>query len=233
MSLFRSTSIACPACGADIAFEECDSVNADRRPDLREAILDGTFQSLPCPGCDKAVRMEPQFNYLEVGAGHWIAVFPGRMMPDYIEVEDTISEVFDTSYGSRALPSAREIGGGLDVRLVFGWPALVEKLVLRAAGLDDVTVELLKLDLMRRLPQADMGPGRALRVTSVEDGALNFAWILTEQEVPMDGFAADRALYDAIEVAPEAWAPIRTRLTDGPFVDMPKLFIGGGRAAAE
>jgi len=233
MSLFRSTSITCPSCGVDIAFEECDSVNADRRPDLRAAILDGTFQSLPCPGCGEVVRMEPQFNYLEVGASHWIAVFPGRMMPDYIEVEDAISEVFDTSYGSRALPSAREIGAGLKVRLVFGWPALVEKLVLRAAGLDDVTVELLKLDLMRRLPQADMGPGRELRVTSVEEGALTFAWILTEQEVPMDGFAADRALYDAIEGAPEAWAPIRAQLTDGPFVDMQKLFMGKGRAAAE
>lgn len=233
MSLFRSTSIACPSCGADIAFEECDSVNADRRSDLREAILDGSFQSLSCPECGKTVRMEPQFNYLEVGAGHWIAVFPGRMMPDYIEVEDAISEVFDTSYGTRALPAAREIGEGLTVRLVFGWPALVEKLVLRAAGLDDVTVELLKLDLMRRLPQADMGPGRELRVTSVQDGALNFAWILTEQEVALDGFAADRALYDAIAEAPEAWAPIRAQLTDGPFVDMQKLFMGEGRAAAE
>ena len=233
MSLFRSTAIACPSCGADIAFDECDSVNADRRPDLREAILDGTFQTVPCPDCGEIVRMEPQFNYLEVGAGLWIAVFPGRMMPDYIEVEDAITEVFETSYGSRALPSAREIGEGLDVRLVFGWPALVEKLVLRAAGLDDTTVELLKLDLMRRLPQADMGPGRELRVTSVEGDALNFAWILTEQEVPMDGFAADRTLYDVIDEAPEAWAPIRAQLADGPFVDMQKLFMGEGRAAAE
>ncbi|TDK51052.1 CpXC domain-containing protein [Antarcticimicrobium luteum] len=233
MSLFRSTVIACPSCGADIPFEECDSVNADRRPDLREAILEGSFQSLPCPGCGETVRMEPQFNYLEVGAGLWIAVFPGRMMPDYIAVEDAITEVFETSYGARALPSAREIGAGLDVRLVFGWPALTEKLVLRAAGLDDVTVELLKLDLMRRLPEADMGPGRELRVTSVEQDALNFVWILTEREVPMDGFAAHRALYDAIEEAPGAWAPIRAQLTDGPFADMQKLFIGEGRAAAE
>ncbi|MDX2482028.1 MAG: CpXC domain-containing protein [Pseudodonghicola sp.] len=233
MSLFRSTAIACPSCGADIAFEECDSVNADRRPDLREEILAATFQSVACPACDKTVRMEPQFNYLEVGAGQWIAVFPGRMLPDYIEIEDAITEVFDTSYGARALPAAREIGADLDVRLVFGWPALVEKLVLRAAGLDDGTIELLKLDLMRRLPEAEMGPGRELRVTSVEDDALNFSWLLTEAEVPMEGFAANRALYDAIADAPEPWAPIRAQLSDGPFVDMQKLFMGEGRAAAE
>ncbi|MGD9864148.1 MAG: CpXC domain-containing protein [Pseudodonghicola sp.] len=233
MSLFRSTMITCPACGADIDFRECDSVNADRRPDLRAQILDGTFQTVSCPACSETVRMEPQFNYLEVGAGLWIAVFPGRMMPDFLAIEDTITEVFETSYGARALPSAREVGAGLDVRLVFGWPALVEKLVLRAAGLDDAVVELMKLDLMRRLPQAEMGPGRELRVTAVRDGDLVFDWILTGPEVSTEGFAASRMLYDAIAGAPGPWAPIRAQLTDGPFVDMQKLFMGEGRAAAE
>ena len=233
MSLFRPTVIACPSCGADIPFEDCDSVNADRRPDLRAAILDGSFQTVPCPGCGETVRMEPQFNYLEVGAGLWIAVFPARMLPEFLEIEDTVSELFDRTYGRGALPSAQEIGAGLDLRLVFGWPALVEKLVLRAAGLDDEAVELLKLDLMRRLPSAELGAGRELRVAAVQEDALVFDWVLSESEAPVDGFAVDRALYDAIADAPKAWAPIRAKLTDGPFVDMRKLFFGEGRATAE
>ncbi|MCA0872559.1 CpXC domain-containing protein [Seohaeicola saemankumensis] len=233
MSLFRPASITCPACDTLIEVEESDSVNADRRPDLREAIIDGTFQQMNCPSCDVQIRLEPQFNYLEVGQSLWIAVFPPRMMPEYIEVEDSITDVFDNAYGKHAQPSARVIGDDLDVRLVFGWPALREKLVVRAAGLDDTLVELLKLDLMRRLPEAELGTGRELRVLAVDDDVLSFAWILPETETEMERFACDRALYDAIAGNPDGWAPIRAQLTDGPFVDMQKLYMGEGRDAAE
>ena len=47
MSIFESTELACPACGAINAFEAVNSVNADRRADLRRAILDGSFQRQP------------------------------------------------------------------------------------------------------------------------------------------------------------------------------------------
>lgn len=35
----------CPACGAELEAETVASVNADRRPDLRDAILDGIFSA--------------------------------------------------------------------------------------------------------------------------------------------------------------------------------------------
>ena len=41
MSLFESAKSPCPKCGTPHAFEVVASVNADRRPDLRAAILDG------------------------------------------------------------------------------------------------------------------------------------------------------------------------------------------------
>ena len=39
------------------------------------------------------------------------------------------------------------------------------------------------------------------------------------------------ALYDEIAANQPGWAKIRARLTDGPFVDMQKLYMGEGRAA--
>lgn len=233
MSLFRETMVRCPKCDQQIRFQESDSVNGDRRPDLRAAIIDGSFQSVRCPDCEKVIRMEPQFNYLDVGNGLWIAAFPGRMLADYLTLEDTISDVFATAYGSRAQPSARAIGDGLDTRLTFGWSAIREKLVLRLGGLDDVIVELLKLDLLRRLPDAQMGPGVELRVVAVHDNDLAFAWILTEKEATLQEFTVLRHLYDAIADTPDGWARIQTQLTNGPFVDMQKLYIGNGRGGAE
>jgi hypothetical protein len=46
MSMFESIAVACPACGTQVDFDAVQSVNADRRPDLRAAILAGTFVDL-------------------------------------------------------------------------------------------------------------------------------------------------------------------------------------------
>ncbi len=107
---------------------------------------------------------------------------------------------------------------------MFGWRALRKKLVVRAAGLDETVVELLKLDLMRRLTAAALGTGRELRVLAVDDDVLSFAWIPPETET--ERFACDRAPYDAIAGNPDGWAPIRAQLTNGPFVDMQKTLHG-------
>ena len=44
MSIFESQDIPCPKCGEQVHVEVNFSVNADRRPEFREAILDGTWK---------------------------------------------------------------------------------------------------------------------------------------------------------------------------------------------
>ena len=233
MSLFRETTLTCPQCDHPIPFLESDSVNVDRNPDPRDAIIDGSFQLVACPSCENAVRLEPQFNYLDTADGLWIAGFPGRMMADYLALEDTITDVFSNAYGAGAQSAAQRIGDTLTARLTFGWPALREKLVLAQAGLDDVIVEMLKLDLLRRLPKASMGPGMELRVLAANETSLSFGWILTNQELVAQEFSVMRPLYAAIVDNPEGWASIRAQLTDGPFVDMQKLYMGDGRKPSD
>lgn len=233
MSLFKDMSVTCPKCGEVNRISAVESVNADRRPDLREAILDGTFQVHPCTSCAEPIRLEPQFNYLDVAAGLWIAAYPGRRMPDFLEVEDNVNEVFRTSYGSGAMDSAQAVGETLQKRLTFGWPAVREKVMLRAAGIADWEAELLKLDLMRRLPEAPLAPGVELRVMSVTDTGLAMAWVEAVSEAVLQEFIAVTDLLEEIRANPEGWAPIRAALEDGPFVDMQKLYMGEGRAVAE
>lgn len=232
MSLFKTISITCPNCDTNSDFEAAGSVNADRRPDLRDDIFENRFQMVKCPSCDHEMRLEPEFNYLDVANGQWLAAYPPRRIDDYLVIEDEVRTLFDASYGPRATPSAQDVGAGLRARLTFGWPGTREKLLLGMNGLDDVVIEMLKLDLLRRLPSAPLGLGIELRVIDVDADALTFVWIETSSEAIRQQFTANRALLTAIEEAPEDWAAVRASLTRGLFVDMQKLYIGEGRTAA-
>jgi endogenous inhibitor of DNA gyrase (YacG/DUF329 family) len=232
MSLFKTISITCPACDTPSEFEAVGSVNADRRPDLRAQILDNSFQTLDCPNCGAATRLVPDFNYLDMELGLWIAAKGPQALEDYLAQEDAAAALFDQSYGPQATAAAQEVGSDLTPRLTFGWPALREKILLRQAGLEDVVIELLKLDLLRRLPEAPFGPGIELRCVAVAEESLEFLWLEAASEADLGGFAADRALLREVEENPEGWAALRASLTDGLFVDMQKLYIGEGRHAA-
>jgi hypothetical protein len=65
----------------------------------------------------------------------------------------------------------------IEPRAVFGWPALVEKLIARQAGIDDRTLELAKVMALRHGGETPMPGQRELRL--VEAGADDFvlAWV--------------------------------------------------------
>ncbi len=232
MSLFETTSVTCPTCATTTDFQAAGSVNADRRPDLREEILNNSFQAVSCPSCGQALRLEPVVNYLDVENGLWLAAYPPREIGEYLALEDRVQTLFDESYGPDASDAAQGVGALLRPRLTFGWPGTREKVLLQMHGLDDVTVEMMKLDLLRRLPQAPLRPGVELRVTEVKDDALSLVWIETASETVLQFFEVKRALLDSITADPQGWHDIRASLTGGLFVDMQKLYLGAGRDAA-
>ncbi|NEK24102.1 hypothetical protein GV827_17075 [Sulfitobacter sp. JBTF-M27] len=232
MSLFTTTTIECSECQTTSDFQAAGSVNADRRPDLRDDILNNSFQSVNCPSCDAEMRLEPLFNYLDMEFGLWLAAYPPRQITDFRTLEKEVQALFDESYGAKATPSAQEVGADLRPRLTFGWPATREKLLLRKSGLDDVSIEMLKLDLLRRVPEAPLQAGIELRVVDVAPDTLTLVWIDMMTEDVSQQIEVDRALLLEIEANPEGWNPIRTDLTKGMFVDMQKLYMGVGQDAA-
>lgn len=231
MSLFHPMNLTCPNCEATITFEAVGSVNADRRPDFREAILEDTFQNVTCESCEHEFRLQPEFNYLDVGNRLWISSMPAYEMLNYLEIEDSTEALFDASYGAHAPQAAQDVGNDLDVRLTFGWPAVREKLLARVSGLDDVVIEMTKLDILRRVPDAPLSVGVELRLVHVEEDSLVFTWVRTDTEETLRELTVARALYDGIVENPDGWAAIRAQLTNGPFVDMQKLYLGEGRKA--
>ncbi len=232
MSLFVPMNLTCPACAEVFTYEAVGSVNADRRPDLRAEILDGQFQTVRCSDCAHEFRLEPDFNYLDVGRGQWIAALPARALRDHLESVAEKQAIFDLSYGGEAPEAARAVGRSLQPRLVFGWPALREKLVLLEIGFDDVIWEVAKLDLLRSLPDAPLTEGVDLRLLGGGEDILNLAWIRADSEEHLNDFQVSRDLYDRISAAPAPWAAVQALLGANIFVDIQKLFMGSGEDVA-
>src|SRR5437868_10649487 len=99
MSMFRTMMVNCPECGTAVDFKAVISVNADRRSDLRAAIIDGSFQRQPCPKCGKDFRLDPELTYVDVGRGQWIAAFPVAKLGHWKELEDQARATFAQAYG--------------------------------------------------------------------------------------------------------------------------------------
>ena len=150
MSVFEDTKVKCPSCGTEVDFKAVHSVNVDRRPDLRAAILDESFQRQECPSCHHNFRLAPDLNYLDVGRGQWFAAHPLADIARWPEIEQRDREAFDRATAPSAA-AAREIGAGLHPRITFGWAGLREKILAAELGLDDVILECAKIAILRSL----------------------------------------------------------------------------------
>jgi hypothetical protein len=223
VSLFDIETVTCPACAASVEFEAVGSVNADRRPDLRAAIVDGSFQVQPCPSCGKQFRLDPVLTYIDIGNRQWILVQPAEALAQWSALEQQARATFSQAFGDAAPRPARAIGSQLRVRVAFGWPALREKLLCADNFLDDVSLELMKCALLRGLPNAPMTDDTELRLVGATPETLQLAWLKTANDAPVETLDVPRALYD--DVNDDAWQALRATLEDGPFVDIHRLLV--------
>jgi hypothetical protein len=225
MSRFVTENIPCPQCGETVEFALAGSVNADRRPDFRDAIVEGSFQRGSCPKCNHSFRAEPVLTYLDVGRKQWILVQPASALPKWIFLEKNALSAFERSYGPKAGPEAQAIGKTIQARITFGWPALSEKLLCAVHGLDDVTLELLKTAVVRSMDDIPLGDNIELRLTEIDGDDLVLNWLHAGREIPIEILRAPRSLYDEIAADAQGWQELRQELTAGPFVDFHRLLV--------
>jgi hypothetical protein len=225
MSLFTTVRAICPECDTARDIEVVASLNADRRPDLRQQILDGTFQSLACAACGGQFRIPPSFTYIDFAREQWILAHPASELADWPEFDAQARSIFASAYGPGAPETAREIGRGITARITFGWPALREKLVCTELGLDDVTLELLKLALLRQVQNAPFADTSEMRLFTADDGDLVFGWLLDDSEQNSTSLHVPRAAYDAITADNASWAPLRDELRHHLLVDVASLLV--------
>lgn len=225
MSVFRTETVNCPACATPVDFELVMSVNADRRPDLREAIVDGSFQRQACPSCGTSFRVDPEFTLMDLGRGQYIGVWPLAKRGRWQECAAQTQHTFELALGSGASPEARKLGARLEPRVVFGWPALVEKIVAKAAGIDDRTLELAKVMVLRNGGETPVPGQRELRLVEAGAESVVLAWVR-----PSDGeitrvLRVPRSLIEDIEAEPEPWQSLRDEIGAGLVVDFQREML--------
>ncbi len=226
MSIFRTVQVTCPSCEATVSFDLVHSVNADRRPDLRQAILDRSFQRQPCPSCKYVFRMEPELSYMDMRRGQFLAIWPSQAVEDFETYEERSRSRFEQAYGADAPPEAQDIGRLLTPRVVFGWIALNEKLIAQEAGVDDVLLELAKLALIRTDAEGPgLSVGNELRLIGVEEKKLVLGWFPRGSEELTDVVAVSKDLLKEIESQPDQWKELRDELANSYFVDYRRFFI--------
>ncbi|MCB9759764.1 MAG: hypothetical protein H6739_07965 [Alphaproteobacteria bacterium] len=224
MSIFHTEPVHCGACGTELQFRLVHSVNADRRPDLREAILSGAFQVQPCPTCELDVRPEPAFTYLDQELGLWIRALPVDRAPAWASFEEETLTLYGKTFGDPR-SAAAAIGDHLKARMTFGWAAVREKILCAQHGFDDATLEMVKAAAVRSSPRPPVDDNVELRLDGVTDELLGLAWLSGPEEVFLEALAVPRALVEQIEAAPETWAELRAAVSAGPFVDINRALM--------
>lgn len=225
MSVMRNIRLNCPACSGELQFEAAHSVNADRRPDLRDAIIGETFQSQDCLHCGETFRLAPELNYLDLGRGQWIGAHAVDELGRWKEIEDRDRELFNRAFGAAAPKAARAIGANLTPRITFGWPAMREKVILPELRLDDLTVELVKIAILRAMEESPLDQDTELRLVDADSDTLHMVWFQVPSEEVVDSFQVPRALYDEVTADVDGWAAIRSQFENALFVDMNRMLI--------
>lgn len=85
--------VRCPHCSNEFEAKFWSVVRGDIDTDLKELILNGEFNLLMCPHCEKIFKYEENFIYLDPSAE--ILAF---VMPDYYEMREDLVEKLKEDY---------------------------------------------------------------------------------------------------------------------------------------
>ena len=193
--------------------------------DLRVAILDGSFQSKVCPSCSASFRVDPEFTYLDLKRGQYIGVWPVAKRGDWRALAKQTQDAFDAAFGKGAPAAAKAIAGGVEPRIVFGWPALAEKILAKQAGLDDRTLELAKLVVARDSDESPVPGRRELRLVGTIGEDLVVAWVAAADGRSGAVKRVARQLVADIEAKPDQWKALREDVGEGLLVDFQREML--------
>ena len=221
MSTFATRRCTCPRCGA--SEERSLAVTLDGS-DQAEAILSDRFQSFSC-GCGASYVVDDPFVLVDFERGHWIAALPARNEAAWRRFEHESHQLWQLHVVRSAPPIVREMGARMTIRTTFGLAGLRDKLVALRSGLDDVALELLKLDLMRS--ELGLAPSLRPRLAAVEADRLLFT-----VRGRTEHLAVPRERLDDIALDPLEWAVAHESVSRGPYVDVGRLLIPGHDEAA-
>jgi hypothetical protein len=195
-------------CLCEYEFEQDfpESVDLGREPQLEQAILDGEFLTSRCPNCGKLLK--PEFPVL---------------------IRDPASEL--TLYFVPELDRGPFYRGALSYpiaevsRVAIGYEELVEKFLIKRAGLDDRVVEVLKYYLLQKALEhaADESDVRILFATLEPQSLVFHAHGLKNGEVGVLRVSRQMAEKTASQLDEKRRQDPFSQILTGPYVSVNKL----------
>ncbi len=140
MSTFRPHVVACGTCDTRFDVQVLEGLHISRLPAQRAAILDGTFHAFACPTCFATTVVLTPAIYTDFEHGQYIAV---EIDGDWRAHRERHRAVFDETFVLGPAITV-DLSRSITCRLVLGYRALREKLLLADAGLDDRVFEAMK-----------------------------------------------------------------------------------------
>jgi hypothetical protein len=228
MSITETFLIDCD-CGARVETLCCLSINAERHPHLRDAVLDRTLHQFQCGACGTTLAVEKKLAYIDLTRRQFYSIAPERDRAQERALAEDVIAAWNLAFGTQAPVSVGALfeTDRFQVRLCFGLEELREKVIARDAGLDDLSLEILKAELMATNTEWAGLAVRTLRLDHVEaDGRLAFLLErATEPPAVLEvGVLAERARYDQIAATP--WRDLlagHPGIASGPHVSLLRL----------
>lgn len=138
----------CERCQAPHRIVLAHSVNAERHPHLRTAILERRLHTFRCDSCGALTLVDKELLYIDLLRREFYGVSPVVALADARAASERVAEAFDLALGARASAAARDMAGGMVLRACFGLEELREKIVCRENGIFDLALEVLKAQLL-------------------------------------------------------------------------------------
>jgi len=156
------------ACGAKFTMPLARSVNASRSPQLRQAIIDGTFHRFNCPDCGREGTVEKAFHYVDQKRNTLIRVQPRQERHLWQDASVALER------SSERIPDAVVPRKQRHMRVVFGLAELREKLILQDGDIDDRIGELLKVMVVQDHPFLTQRPRLRLSLSAIDETNFTF-----------------------------------------------------------
>jgi hypothetical protein len=238
MSITRTHQVECE-CGAVIALHCADSLNAERHPQLRDAIVERRFHTYRCGACGAGLVVDKQVLYVDLERRQFYGLYPESERMSERACGEEVIAAWHTALGNDAPVSVAALfqTDRFQVRVCFGLEELREKLVAHEAGLSDLALEIYKSELCAGHPEWGQAGVRTLRLEHVEpDGRLAFYLEqATDPPRPLEaGILAARARYDELHATP--WRELLDRhpwIASGPHVSLLRLLLPDVAEAAQ
>jgi hypothetical protein len=237
MSLTRPERVDCP-CGTPVAVTVADSLNAGRHPHLKQALLDRSLHVFQCSACGRMLVIEKDLLYVDFERRQFFCMYPRRERAREAECSAQVKRAYQAWLTENAPRFLIEYGRDVLVRVCFGYEELREKIVIDDAGLSDLVIEAVKLDLLPADPWFRETGVVTLRLDAVlPDGSLRFLpewpeWIdAPPAEVEPKVATVSRAIYDEVGAKFDSILAHHPGLAAGAHVSLLRLFAPQAEAA--